>query len=252
MSKLIWLTDPHVVEPGRDWPAGVDPLAGLRRCLDEVRVLHADAERIVVSGDLVQLRNTKAYGLLESELDSLGTPYRLMVGNHDDRAAFSRTFRGPRATGFIQSAEEIAGTRLLYLDTVAQDGNHHGELCPVRMEWITRHVEAAGDKPLLMFLHHPPMDIGVPALDRLKLRNAAPLAGLVSRRRAPTHLFFGHLHRNVCGLWAGHPFAALKSTHVQYELEMTGSRLVLSKEPPGYAVVSFDGDGIVVNFRDVT
>jgi 3',5'-cyclic-AMP phosphodiesterase len=57
VKKLI---DLHLVEPGQDWPQGVDPLARLRVCFEEVRTLQSDAERIVVSGDLVQLRNPRA------------------------------------------------------------------------------------------------------------------------------------------------------------------------------------------------
>ena len=70
-------------------------------------------------------------------------------------------------------------------------------------------------------------------------------------RSGPTHLFCGHVHRNVSGLWAGHPFAALKSLHVQFDLDMTGAKLVRSKELPGYAVILVSENGIVVNYRDV-
>lgn len=57
MKKLIWLTDLHLVEQGQDWPQGVDPLARLRLCLDEIAAVHCDADRLVVTGDLIQLRN---------------------------------------------------------------------------------------------------------------------------------------------------------------------------------------------------
>lgn len=251
MGKLVWLTDTHLVAPDAAWPAGVDPLAALRRCLDGVRRLHGDADRIVVSGDLVQLRHEAAYGLLRAELESLRIPLRVLAGNHDDRAALAAAFPGAATGGFIQSAEVIGDTAVIYLDTVAGDGGHHGELCAARLEWIGEQVEAAGDGQLLVFLHHPPVDIGVPALDRLKLRHAGALAEALARRRVPTHLFFGHVHRNVCGSWAGHPFAALKSTHVQYTLDMSGTRLVRSPEPAGYGVIAFRPREVVVNFQEV-
>lgn len=102
-----------------------------------------------------------------------------------------------------------------------------------------------------IFLHHPPCDIGVPALDRLRLLDSDVLADLVRRRSGATHLFCGHLHRNVSGLWAGHPFASLKSPHIQFDLDMTGSQLVRSTEPPGYGVILIGQNGIVVNYRDI-
>jgi Icc protein len=252
VKKLIWLTDLHLVEPDQDWPQGVDPLARLRVCLDEVRTLHSDAERIVVSGDLVQLRNPGAYSILRAELEQMPMPYRLLVGNHDDRDALMATFPEiNRVEGFIQGADDLDGARLLYLDTLAGDGKHHGELCPARTRWIGDQIMSADERPLLIFLHHPPCDIGVPALDRLRLLDSEELARLVRRRRDSTHLFCGHLHRNVCGLWAGHPFASLKSPHVQFALDMTGSKLVRSMEPPGYGVILIGQNEIVVNYRDI-
>lgn len=252
MNKLVWLTDLHLVEPGRDLPQNVDPLARLRACLDEIGRLHADAARIVLSGDLIQLRNTGAYCILRSELERLPIAFRLLPGNHDDRAALLETF--PEITphdGFLHGAEELDELSILYLDTLAQDGKHHGELCARRLEWIGDRITAAGEKPLLIFLHHPPWEIGVPALDRLRLLDSEPLAELLRQRRAATHLFCGHLHRNVSGLSAGWPFASLKSPHVQFELDMTGSKLARSRESPGYGVILAKGRDIVVNYRDL-
>jgi Icc protein len=92
VTKLVWLTDLHLVEPGQDWPQGIDPLARLRVCLQEIRVQHADAARVVISGDLIQLRNPAAYSTLRRELAQMPMPYRLLVGNHDDRNALLATF----------------------------------------------------------------------------------------------------------------------------------------------------------------
>jgi 3',5'-cyclic AMP phosphodiesterase CpdA len=252
VKKLIWLTDLHLVEPEQDWPQGVDPLARLRVCLEEVRTLHPDAERIVVSGDLVQLRNPGAYSILRAELEQMPTPYRLLVGNHDDRDALLEIFPEiEHIDGFIQGAEDLDSARLLYLDTLARDRQHHGQLCPARLRWIGDQIMSADERPLLIFQHHPPCGIGVPALDRLRLLDSDALADLVRRRRGPTHLFCGHLHRNVSGLWAGHPFASVKSPHVQFALDMTGPKLVRSKEPPGYGVIRVGQNEIVVNYCDI-
>ncbi|MCT9000604.1 phosphodiesterase [Chelativorans intermedius] len=252
MNKLIWLTDLHLVEPDREWPAGVDPLRRLRACFEEIEAQHADADRIVISGDLIQIRSPGAYRILRDELEATRTPYRLLAGNHDDREALLSVFpEAGQHDGFIQYAEAVGDARILYVDTVAQDGKHHGELCPARIRWIAEQIELAGDKPLLVFLHHPPFDIGVPALDRLRLLDADVLAALLQKRRGPTHLFCGHVHRNASGLWAGHPFATLKSPHVQFDLDMKRNKLERSGEPPGYGVVLIRRHGIVLNYRDL-
>jgi Icc protein len=154
--------------------------------------------------------------------------------------------------GFIQGDDDLDGVRLLYLDTLSGDGKHHGELCQSRMRWVADQIRSVGETPLLIFLHHPPCDIGVPAFDRLRLLDSDDLADLVRRRSGPTHVFCGHVHRNVSGLWAGSPFAALKSLHSQFDLDMASSKLVRSDEPPGFAVILIGQSDIVVNYRDLS
>lgn len=252
MTKLVWLTDLHLVEPGSDFPAAVDPLKGLRAALDEIGRLHDDAVRLVISGDLVQLRNPGAYRILREELASLSIPVRLLAGNHDDREALLDVFPEAGDGGFVLRGENIGGARLVYVDTKASDGSHCGELCTERIGWLSGQVDLAGERPLLLFLHHPPFEIGVPALDRLRLLNSDALAELLESRTAPTHLFCGHLHRGVSGTWRGHAIQVLKSTHVQFELDMKGERLVRSAEPPAYAVIEIRDGDVVTNYRDIS
>ncbi|WP_157019454.1 phosphodiesterase [Mesorhizobium xinjiangense] len=252
MTKLVWMTDLHLVERGSDLPAGVDPLTGLRDAIEEIERFHSDAVRLVISGDLVQLHNPGAYHILREELASLSIPVRLLAGNHDDSEALVDIFPEAAQGGFVQGSEDIEVARLVYADTKASDGSHHGELCDVRIEWLAEQVDLAGGRPLLLFLHHPPFAIGVPALDRLRLRNSDGLARLLKNRRTPTHLFCGHLHRNVSGTWQGHPVQVLKSTHVQFALDMTGEKLTRSSEPPAYAVIEIRDGDIITNYRDIS
>lgn len=252
MTKLVWMTDLHLVERGSDLPAGVNPLTGLRDAIEEIGRFHSDAVRLVISGDLVQLRHPGAYRILREELASLSIPVRLLAGNHDNREALLDIFPETGQGGFVQQAEDIEAGRLIYADTKASDGSHHGELCDDRIEWLAEQVRLAGGRPLLLFLHHPPFAIGVPALDRLRLLNSDGLTGLLKNRTAPTHLFCGHLHRNVSGTWQGHPVQVLKSTHVQFDLDMTGEKLTRSSEPPAYAVIEIRGGDIITNYRDIS
>src|SRR5690606_33616496 len=126
----------HLVESGSDLPAGVDPLTGLRDAIEEIKRFHSDAVRLVISGDLVQQRNPGAYRILREELASLSIPVRLIAGNHDDREALLDIFPEAGQGEFVQQAEDVEAGRLIYVDTKASDGSHHGELCDVRIEWL--------------------------------------------------------------------------------------------------------------------
>jgi len=248
--KIVWLTDLHLVAPGAAFPAGVDPLVRTHACLDDARAHHADADLLVISGDLIQLRNHEAYVTLRDLLTDMPMPVRLLVGNHDDRAALFAAFPElPRNGGFAQSVEILGGYRLIYLDTLAQDGKHTGELCPRRLAWLEEALESGG-APTLVFMHHPPFNIGVPALDALKLVDGERLAPLLQRGNV-RQILCGHLHRCMSGAWFGMPIAVMKSPHVQFGLDMTGAKLVRSDEPPGYGIILASDDQVIVHLRDV-
>ena len=63
------------------------------------------------------------------------------------------------------------------------------------------------------------------------------------------HVFAGHVHRPVSGSWRGLPFSALRGTNQQTALQFS-DRFVGSLEPPAYAVIFVDEDGVVVHFHD--
>lgn len=252
MIKLVWCTDLHLVARGRPPLQNLDASIHLRTMVDEVASQHCDAARLILGGDLTQSGEPDAYQLLHDVLAEVPVPTRLLAGNHDQRSALLETFpQYGDASGFVQGVEDLGAARILYLDTVANDGGHHGELCPARLDWLEVRLAEADERPLLLFLHHPPCDLGVPALDRLRLLDCAGLEARLRMRRAPTHLFCGHVHRNAAGRWAGHGFATLKSLHRQIALDMTGTKLAYSDEPPGFAVILVEGDDIVVHYRDL-
>ncbi|WP_133490406.1 metallophosphoesterase [Alcanivorax sp. 24] len=247
-QKLLWITDLHLAGPGSPSPQDVDPLLRLKAVLRDLRDHHTDADRLILTGDLAQSGGVEDYKLLRDVLDDFPVPYRLLVGNHDHRDNLRKVFPDTIAIeGFLQSSEPLGDSRLIYLDTQAQDG-HHGEVCPARLAWLETELHDAGSKPALIFMHHPPMTIGVPPLDRLRLRDPDHgLYHLLLGRSAPTQLLFGHLHRNVSGLWAGHPFTGLESTHLPLAFDMAGDRLSRFPGPPAYGVILVENGNIVVN-----
>ncbi|WP_406672498.1 phosphodiesterase [Natronospira sp.] len=247
-SKLLWITDLHLAETGYPRAQNAEPLRRLNAVLDELRDQHADADRLILTGDLVQSGSIEGYEVLRDALQDFPVPYRLLVGNHDHRDSLRKIFPDePTVDSFLQSREDLHGTRLIYMDTQAENG-HHGELCAIRLAWLDAQLQSAGATPVLIFMHHPPMAIGVPPLDRLRLRDPDnALFHLLRARSAPTQLLFGHLHRNVSGLWAGHPFTVLESTHLPLVFDMTSDRLSRHPGPPGYGIVLLDNESVVIN-----
>src|SRR5690606_38545370 len=201
--KLILVSDLHLVTPGETL-FGMDPLRGLKHCIADINREHADADLVIFAGDLTNDGQPEAYAALVEQIADLKPPPSFMVGNHDDRAAFLRAFPNVTAeSGFIHSAIDIDGTRLILLDTL-WPGHVDGQLCVTRLKWLDRQLETAAEA--LIFLHHPPFCIGIPSLDEGRFSEPQTLLALIQKHRNVRHIFAGHVHRLAHGSWQGIPF----------------------------------------------
>jgi 3',5'-cyclic AMP phosphodiesterase CpdA len=256
MLTFIHLTDTHLV-PRNEALYGLSPAERLDAAIASINGRHAapgpgQAAFVVITGDLTHWGTHAAYAELRAALDRLALPCHLLLGNHDDRAAFRAAFPEAPADerGFIQQAIETDAASCLLLDTQVP-GSHAGELCRDRLDWLAQHLARDG-RPVLLFLHHPPVPVGIAGMDRLALREPDALWDVLAPHRARVrHMFFGHLHRPVCGNWRGISFSTLRGTSHQVALDFARQdRVGGSLEPPAYAVVRVDADSVVVHMHD--
>lgn len=249
MLKLIHLTDLHITPSGTEH-LGCCPRQRLEGAIESINREHADAEWVIITGDLTALGQTSAYNELHERLAMLRVPYRLCLGNGDHRRRFRAVFSDVEVddNGFVQSVVETREGRLVLLDTLHQ-GAHWGTLCDDRLGWLARQLEAGGTKPHFLFMHHPPFHIGIALLDELSLRNPEQLAAILKDRNIG-HLFLGHAHRPIAGSWRGIPFTVLRSTVSQFALKLDAKEPARCHEPPMYGVVLIDDGHVVVHFHD--
>lgn len=245
--KFIHITDLHLVAPFEAlW--GLKPFDRLDACLTDVATWHGDAEFCVISGDLTERGEPDAYKALRERLESFPLKTFLMVGNHDDRTAFVKAFPDhPRdANGFVQFEHRVDSAVFLFLDTL-KVGAKVGEFCALRREWLSRRLADAQDAPVYIFMHHPPFDIEIPYMDRIKLDDPDAFAATLGETADIRHIFFGHVHRPVYANWKGIPATALPALCHQIPLRRESVNSRYSDEPPMYAVVDVFDDRLVIN-----
>jgi Icc protein len=215
---LAQLSDPHV----HDDDSAAALAAAVRSVLD-VRPL-PDAVR--VSGDLAEHGTAAEYERVRELLAPLPMPVHALPGNHDDRETL-RAYFGGTVTA------EVGGLRLIACDTT-QPGRDDGSL---DVEWLAARL-AESDAPTIVAMHHPPVPIGIPALDRIGLPEAdrAALAGLLARSPHVCRVIAGHVHRTVFAVLGGCGVVACPSTHRQARLAIGAAELVMVDEPPAFAV----------------
>jgi len=246
--KVIQITDPHLVAPGQAvW--GADPAERLDRCLDDIARWHGDAAFCVISGDLTDDGDPAAYDWLRQRLAHFPLRCFLMLGNHDHRDCFRAAFpENPfDANWFVQYSHATDEGVFLFLDTWNGGKSSAGEYCQARLGWLAERLDEAGDRPVYIFMHHPPCDIGLPYLDRIKLAEAESFAGVLERARDLRHIFFGHVHRAVFTRWRGIALSAIPGTNHQVPLVRDSVDTAYSREPAAYGVILIDGDRTTVH-----
>lgn len=259
MIKIIHVSDTHLVAaPHRLY--GIDPRERLAQAIAEIRAHHDDADLCVVTGDLAHWGEAEAYETFAALWQGFALPLVFMIGNHDKREVFKASVPGAMvdANGFVQGLRRIGDLTCLFLDT-ATPGSHIGSLCEQRLGWLRQRLEETrGD--VLLFLHHPPLAVGVAPVDAIALEDVDKLADvLVPHRARIRHLFFGHLHRPVAGQWRGWSFSGTRGLNHQLALDghlrvdgrPAADDIVGSREAPGYAVALIDTESVVVHFVEM-
>lgn len=243
--KIIQITDTHLVPPGQ-LLHGLDPAARLRAVVSDVCARHADADLVIVTGDLCNDGDPRAYALLRELLAPIASPLRLLLGNHDARPAFVQAFpeQPVDAHGFVQSHIDTPHGRLLLLDT------HHpntigGRYCAQRQQWLADALAGAGDQPVTVFMHHPPLPDGLAHFAHIGLHDADAVMGLLRGHSGGVrHIVFGHLHVAMTGVSAdGFAYSSGQACAHQFITDPDNPTPWWTEGTPCYRVLMLDANG---------
>ena len=249
--RFVQITDTHLVPRGQ-FLHGLDPLQRLEDCIADINQHSNNLRFCVITGDLTDRGDIESYGLLREILQGLKIQYHLMLGNHDRRETFLKSF--PEApqddNGFVQFKIDTTEGVLVFLDTL-DEGKSSGIYCEPRCRWLADRLTEAGDQPVYLFMHHPPFDIGFPSLDRMKLDHADSFAAVLETNSNIRHLFFGHVHRALSGSWRNIPFSALPGTNHQIATDFKSvTPMPYSHGPAAYAFVHLDHDFNLIHLHN--
>ena len=252
-ARIIHLTDTHIATPG-DMVYGVDPLEALRGCIARVNADPFGGELCVVTGDLVHYGAPERYTALKDALDELRMPYRLLIGNSDDRSLFHAAFPDHPcdAFGFVQSTLNVGSHRLIFLDTVDVEVDPAGRLSEERLAWLDAELGRTPDASVLLFMHHQPFEMYSAHQNEMGLRNKDEFRALIARHGNVRHVFFGHAHRPISGNWRGISFSSMRGMQMDCALGQDAADPAVFSCPRGiYSCVVVDDEQIIINDVDL-
>ncbi len=162
-----------------------------------VNRLDPGPDAVLISGDLANTPAAGEYELLRDLVEPLGAPLHVLTGNHDDPALLREHFPlEGSAEGDYRYVAEIGDLRLVAVDSTVE-GSDAGAFGPERLAWLESLLDEAVDQPTIVAVHHPPVDIGIEALDEIRIAepDAAQLIASLASRPQVLRVICGHVHR---------------------------------------------------------
>lgn len=235
---IAQLTDFHVTVAGERVGGKIDTRAAFSALMARVAALRPRPDLLLVSGDLTETGTEEECAFVRAGLGGLGIPFLAVPGNHDLRAPMRRGLAGHVGTEPDHLGLTIAfpGMRVIGLDTLVE-GRGHGAIGPAQLTWLKGVLGGGDGKPALIFMHHPPFQTGIAAMDAIGLREGAgELRTLLEGRSDILAILCGHVHRAIGGIFAGHrAFIAPAAAH-QFEFNLAGSDFHIVQEPAQIAL----------------
>ena len=185
--RIVQISDTHLDE-NNEASFDVDVWAHYTRSLDYIKEIKADY--VVHTGDLVlDTGSIDIYKRVKSSLDNLSIPYNVLSGNHDDTQMLTSVFCENNTVSSYYYRRELDDTyHTIYLDS------SRAKFSKDQWDFFDASLNSA-TKPIIIFMHHPPIYAGVKFLDnRHAFIEQEEFIDLINKHQKHVTVFCGHYH----------------------------------------------------------
>jgi len=246
-TRILQLTDLHLFQDAESRLFGIPTRETLQSVLDHVQSSGTAFDHVLITGDHTHDENIDSYRTVRSFLTPRLDRLSIVPGNHDDRDVMRSVFadvidRQTSQSGAV--AERItfswcSGEFLLIgLDTHSP-GNVSGQVGDVQANWLNDLLTTHGDRPAVVFCHHPPFDVGSDWMDAIGLTDRHLLEDIVKRHPQVELFCCGHVHHEFSGQVCSTNVVTTPSTGIQFE--PAGTTATFASDAPGYRVIELTG-----------
>ncbi len=202
MARVLQISDPHVLAPPDKVSGLLDTADLMEKAIDRIladwdKIAPIDA--ILATGDITERGDVASYALFRRQIDRLPAPSFVIPGNHDlretMRASFADTAYMP-ASGKLNWVQDVADLRIIGLDTLI-DGFGGGEIDAETASFASSALQSAGERSILIALHHPPFPSGIQFMDDIGLVGIDALEATLRVSPNPTRIICGHVHSTI-------------------------------------------------------
>jgi 3',5'-cyclic AMP phosphodiesterase CpdA len=230
---IAHISDTHLLGGGRKLFSTVDVAQNLNRVLDRLRAGDQHIDALVFTGDLADIAEVDAYRWLREQVEpvaaELSAELVWVMGNHDERKAYSRELFDDESDTVQDRVYHVGGLRIISLDT-SVPGYHHGAITDAQLQWLEGELATPADCGTVLAMHHPPLDAHNALVRLIGLEQRSRLAEVIAGTDVRT-ILAGHLHYSSFGQFAGVPVSVASATC--YTVDVGADRSLLLSSVDG-------------------
>lgn len=244
---IAQISDLHIGGPGTRTYGIAAMDEKLKSCIAHVNAHRPKPDVVLVSGDLANCASKAETQYAADLLAALEMPFFVIAGNHDNTDTIKEIFAArqfpPANTQGTDYVIDDYPVRLIGMDST-RSGQPGGYLNGEQLAWLEKTLAQDSKKPVVIFMHHPPVRCGVPETDEDGFEGSERLGRIVGRFDNVQRILCGHIHLPVHTLWHGTIVCSAPSIGMHLEVELDGdepSQFVLGA--PAYLLHHLGADG---------
>lgn len=229
--RVVQMTDLHLLADPEARFKGEDTRRRFLQALALTQQLAPDL--LILTGDLAQDEAQDTYAWLHKQLQNSGLQWFWLPGNHD-RPELMQGFAPP------VFYHQTPHWQLLGLNT-RLPGRPEGQLSETELERLQQALRC--NKPLLLAMHHHPLQVNSRWMDAIALRNSETFWQLVDKNTVLKLLLCGHVHQPLSRKHQGVQVLASPATALQFT-PLRNEFSINNKALPAIRLVRLLTDGV--------
>jgi len=236
-TLVVQITDLHLMERHNGILRQTNPDDSLRAVLDLIQANDSPPDVLLATGDLTQDGSVRAYQRLLHTLGERAWPVRCLPGNHDN----PRTLKAILGDWTVP-VTDVGAWRIIALDSTVA-GTNAGHISHEQLEFLSQAAASAGDRYILIALHHNPFHEHEGFTDSMMLDNPHILFQRLNRIPKAKVVLWGHVHHALDKRRQRLRLLATPSTCFQFTVR--DGRHAVDDVPPGYRWLKLYDDGSI-------
>ncbi len=236
---IAHISDLHIKTPNQKAYGIVPTDENLTKTVEHINQLYPAPDVVLVTGDITGNALKAEMEYAESILRKLEYPYFVIPGNHDNPSDVVAVFGEKHCpvnsnNDFVNYVVDDFPIRLIALDSTAK-GASGGQFCKKRAVWLEQCLDQETEKPTILFIHHPPVDVGVRETHDDGFEGADLLAEIIQSHSNIERIICGHIHLNCHIGWQGTVISTAPSMGLKLVLDLSlEMEAQFVKDDPGY------------------